>query len=102
MPKSKLRQRAKGADCQVRTEECNNDRDTTILAHVNERSLVGAGMGMKCPDWFGAHCCSVCHDIIDSRVQSRYTQEEKLIMHYQGTIRTQYLLGKEGLIKGIE
>jgi hypothetical protein len=92
-----LRKEAKGMDCKVMIYGiCNNDRNTTILAHINEKSLVGAGMGMKVPDEFGAHCCNACHDELDRRTNiSGLSPDELLIEHYQGMIRTQYFLMKE-------
>jgi len=101
MPKTKLRELAKGQDCLVRIPGiCKNDRDTVILAHINERSLVGAGMGQKVPDIFGSRCCSACHAEIDGRTKlSDYTRDELLIMHYQGMIRNINILLNEGLIK---
>jgi hypothetical protein len=95
-----LRKEARGRDCLVRIPGvCKNNRDTTVLAHINERSLVGAGMGQKVPDIFGAHSCSDCHDVLDRRFQSVFTPDELLIMHYQGMIRTIILLIDEGKIK---
>ena len=100
MSKHPLREYARGQDCLVRVPGvCCNDRDTTVLAHINERSLVRAGMGQKVPDMFGAISCHACHELIDGRAQSQeYSREELLIMHYQGMVRTQYKLLQEGMI----
>jgi hypothetical protein len=100
MSKHPLREAARGQDCKVNIYGvCNNDRNTVILAHINERSLVGAGMGQKVPDEYGAHCCHACHDEIDGRTNnSDMTRDEKLIAQYQGVIRTQHWAKKEGLL----
>ena len=99
-----LRKEAEGRECQVRIPGvCNNDRNTVILAHVNEKSVVGAGMGMKVDDAFGAICCHACHDAIDGRMNPvldnmgyAFTHDELLIFQYQGTFRTQKMFMDEG------
>jgi hypothetical protein len=72
---------------------CNWNPETTVLAHIG-----GAGMGMKADDIHGAHCCSSCHDAIDGRVQTDYSNDELELMHLQGVIRTQRIWRKEGLL----
>ena len=95
-----LRKYARGRDCQVRIVGiCNQNPETTVLAHINRKSLAGGGTGSKPDDMFGAHCCSSCHDAIDGRVQTNYTSEELTIFEYEGMIRTQYELRKEGIIE---
>ena len=94
-----LRKEAKGRECQVRIPGvCNKNPETTILAHINRKSLVGSGMGAKPDDRFGSHCCSACHDAIDGRSTVDYTSEELTILEYEGIFRTQNLLLKEGKI----
>lgn len=91
---SKIRQSAKGKDCQVRIPGvCTFNPDETVHAHKN-----GGGMGMKEEDMLGARCCSSCHDVIDGRAKSGFTDEEVLIMFYEGIFRTQKQLLLEGLI----
>jgi len=92
---SKLRKSARGKECQVRLPGyCNFNQETTILAHIN-----GAGMGMKASDIHGAYCCSSCHDVVDSRVHSRFSKGEVKLAFYEGIIRTQKIMLEEGLIK---
>lgn len=55
----KLRDFANGQPCQMRSEWCSGDSETTVLCH--SRRLAGAGMGQKPPDWWGYHGCSACH-----------------------------------------
>ena len=91
---SKLRQSAKGRECQVRIPGvCNRNPETTVLAHLN-----GGGMGMKHPDLFGAFACSACHDEIDRRTRLECYEVSRLC-HLEGIIRTQSIWLKEGLIK---
>jgi hypothetical protein len=73
---------------------CNFDESTTVLAHLN-----GAGFGLKRSDLHGAFACHECHNLLDGRVQSHYTQDELKLMHYDGMVRTQEYWLKEGLIK---
>jgi len=86
------RKEAKGRECQVRIPSaCNFNPETTVLAHLN-----GGGMGMKRNDLHGAWCCSSCHDAVDGRIKTDFNQDEIIIMHLQGVIRTQEMLIKEG------
>ena len=89
-----LRQAARGRECQVRIPGvCNFDPATTILAHLN-----GAGMGRKASDIHASLCCSACHDVADSRVQSVYTSDEVKLMFLEGIMRTQEIWLTEGRI----
>lgn len=55
----KLRDFAKGKDCQMKSEWCNNDPATVVLCHSRRRT--GTGMAQKPHDWWGYHGCSGCH-----------------------------------------
>ena len=91
---SKIRQSAKGQDCQVRLAGiCNRNPDTVVLAHLN-----GAGMAMKHEDIFGAYACSDCHDAIDGRVPM-LDKEYVRLAHLEAMVRTQKILLTMGLIK---
>ena len=92
---SDLRKLAKGQRCLVRTPNCNNNPETTVLAHVR---LVGiSGMGLKSPDILGAWCCSQCHSFVDQ--QSNENRKERDLMLYQGMARTINELVKKGVIR---
>jgi len=85
---SKIRKSAKMQDCMIRVPEyCNFNPETVILAHKN-----GAGLALKSSDHEAAYACSVCHDIIDHRIKTNFTDDEILIMFYEGIFRTQLLL----------
>ena len=94
---SKIRKSAKLQECQVRIPEiCNFNEETTILAHKN-----GAGLALKSNDAHAAYCCSACHDEIDclqGNRKSDFTDDQILIMFYEGIFRTQLLLIDQGLI----
>ncbi len=95
-----LRREAKGRDCTVMVPGvCNRNIETTVLAHLNIRSIFRLGMGGKVPDWAGAFCCSDCHDLIDLRAKSKvYSADEIKVMHLEGVIRTQKMLIDEGML----
>ena len=83
---SKLTKAAKGQDCTVNIYPwCNGNTETTVLAHAPSEDK---GMGKKSPDWWGADCCSTCHDIIDNRMVVDITPEEIYQCHMRGVFRT--------------
>ena len=102
---SKLRESARGRECQVRMPgACDFNPETTVLAHLN----IG-GMRQKAPDIHGAFACFSCHDIVDGRKEWKepskwygddYDDIERKIslMFHEAVIRTQEIWIKEGLI----
>lgn len=86
-----LRKEARGRECQVRQECCNYNPETTVLAHIN-----GAGIGMKYPDWAGAHCCSACHAWLDGGYVKTHTKDERDLAHFWAMFRTLQILDREG------
>jgi len=92
----KIRDSAKGEDCQVRIAGvCNFNPETVVFAHLG-----GGGMGAKVSDIHGAYCCSSCHDAVDGRIMQvtnpRFVIE---LAFYDGMVRTQNILVEKGLIK---
>ena len=73
---------------------CSHDPETVVLAHLG-----GAGMGRKHPDLLGAWCCAACHDVVDGRVASEYSNLEVRLMHLDGIMRTQLKLIDAGLVE---
>jgi hypothetical protein len=94
---SKLRDAARGQDCQVRIPGiCNFNSETTVLAHYR---LAGTcGVGMKPIDLCGSWTCSDCHDAIDGRSKTAFPQTTLDLMHAEGVFRTIQLLHKKGLL----
>lgn len=94
---SKIRKSAKLQECQIRIPGvCNFDDRTTVLMHKN-----GAGMALKSNDSQAAYGCSACHievDVINGKRKSDFTDDEILIMFYEGIFRTQLLLIEQNLI----
>ena len=92
--RSKIRESARGQDCQVRIGHvCNFNPETTVFAHRN-----GAGLALKASNLHGSYCCSSCHDVIDGRVPSGYTPVQIELMFFEGIMRTQLLLIEQGLV----
>lgn len=93
---SKIRESARGEECQVRIPViCNFNPETTVFAHKG-----GAGMGTKSSDLLGAYCCSNCHDVIDGRSDPViYSRNSVELAFYEGIFRTQLILLEKGLIK---
>lgn len=95
MKSQKLRNSARGRDCQVRLMGiCNFNPETTVLAHLG-----GGGMGAKKPDIQAAFCCSSCHDALDGRANYLIDKDTLELAHRQGVERTQDIWLREGLIK---
>ena len=91
----KLRQSARGKFCQIRIPGyCLYHPETVCLCHLN-----GGGMALKTLDIHGAYGCQVCHDIVDGKLKTKYTKDERRLMHLEGMVRTQEIMWKEGLIK---
>ena len=91
---SKIRQSARGEECQVRLIGiCNGNPETTIFAHLG-----GGGMGAKSHDIHGAYCCSACHDVIDNRVKTDLSRAIVALDFFDGIIRTQLILLDKKLI----
>ena len=95
-----LRKEAKGRECQIRIPGvCNGNNETVVLAHLNNKGLFGVGTGQKVPDIFGAWACSACHDLVDGRHKTiEATGRAVKIFHYEGVLRTQNILLKEGIL----
>lgn len=55
----KLRDFAKGQECQMLSEWCNGNPETVVLCHSRRRT--GPGMAQKPHDFWGYHGCSDCH-----------------------------------------
>ena len=90
----KLRNSARGQECQIRIPDiCNFNPETTVLCHIN-----GGGMGMKSNDTAAAFGCSACHDAVDHRSRTQYTNDELKLMHLDGVMRTQAIWLNEGLL----
>ena len=89
-----LRKFAQGKPCQIRVPgHCNFNPETSVLCHYRMAGITG--VGMKAPDCCGAIGCSSCHDVVDGRVSTDLTADERKLLHLEGVIRTQVLWGRE-------
>lgn len=93
-----LRDAARGEACEIRSQVCNYNTETTVLAHYR---LIGvSGMSQKSPDLIGAHACSDCHDLVDGRRHIEgLTRTDVQLLHLQGVVRTQAKLIRRGLLR---
>lgn len=89
-----LRKYAKGQPCMIRSEHCNWNPETTVLAHIRTANI--AGLGQKPSDALGAWACSGCHDLIDGRTTG-FEDINKLKL--DGLVRTLDALVKAKIIK---
>ena len=97
MKSKKLRDSARGRDCELRLiGTCNHNNETTVLAHIGHH----IGTSIKCNDTMAVFACSACHDVIDGRVSYSSTknpniEEDKL----RALEATQDYWIREGLLK---
>jgi hypothetical protein len=88
-----IREFARGKECQIRIYGvCNRNNETVVLCHLN-----GGGLSLKRSDIHAAFGCSACHDEVDRR-SMKIDKDTAQIAFYEGVIRTQELLQKEGLM----
>jgi hypothetical protein len=97
---SKIRDSAKGQQCQVRIiGVCTGDSSTVVWAHANGLAS-GRGMGMKANDLSGAYACQACHDCYDRRIKPKgITYEQIELDFYAGHLRSLDILIQKGLVK---
>jgi hypothetical protein len=98
---SKIRNSARGQECQVRIiGVCNHNSETVIWAHPNN-GAAGKGMGMKALDPLGAYCCSACHDVYDKRMPRPVGMraDDVDISFHEGHQRSFVMLAEKGLVK---
>ena len=62
----KILRHARGQNCTLRLDGCQNDRDTVVFAHINSGSA-GKGMGIKAHDFLGVFACHHCHAALDAQ-----------------------------------
>jgi len=94
---SKLTKAAKGQECTVNIfPYCNMNPETTVLAHAPCEDKC---MSKKSPDFWGADCCSACHDVIDGRTRTDIPSDEIYLCHMRGVYRTIKRRIEQGLIK---
>ena len=89
----KLLDSARGKPCCA----CGDDNGTTVAAHLNSVAH-GKGTGIKCPDYFHARLCNLCHALYDGRI-GRLTKEEKGELWTRAYLRTVEAWFLEGVNK---
>lgn len=95
---SKIRQSARGEQCQIRLPfVCNGNPETVVWCHANG-SAAGKGIGMKSHDILGAYGCSSCHDVYDGRRRVAIPRTEIKLAFWEGHARSIVRLIERGLI----
>lgn len=56
-------------------------------------------MGLKHASVHIAYGCNICHDIVDRRLQTTWTDLQIEKWHLDGVIRTQIIMIEEGILK---
>ena len=88
---TRLRQLARGRECQIRIPGCcNGDNETTVGCHYRLGGL--SGIGLKPHDLFIAWGCSDCHQAVDSLKCLGWSSDQIMLMHAEGVFRTQAIL----------
>lgn len=96
---SALTKAARGRPCLIRLPDCSGGGEDTVGCHFRSISL-GAGMGIKTPDWCLAHGCDPCHSAVDGRRHIEgHTKTDIRLAHAIGVLRTIDFLMKEGILK---
>ena len=96
----KIRQSARGEDCDVRIAGvCNFDPATTVWSHYPGLAG-GRGMGLKSLDACGVYCCSACHDLADDRAPAPHgmTRQDVMLAWHEGHLRSLIKLHSKGLL----
>jgi len=80
---SKLRKAAQGEHCTIRLPGCLPGTETTVLAHLPNRS-----MGKKNHDLNAAFACYACHQAVDGQRSHDFEPEWVELMFRRGHERT--------------
>lgn len=62
----KILAHAKGQNCTLRLDVCNNNPETVVFCHLNMKAA-GKGTGIKASDHLGFFGCFECHRAYDSQ-----------------------------------
>lgn len=95
---TKIRKSAKNEECTIQSYACNHNPETTVYCHLRF-SWAGSGVGLKAHDIAGFYACSNCHDVIDNRVKSDLSKEEKIYFILKGCVLTWTRLIEKGVLK---
>ena len=90
---SKFRKAAQGEHCTIRLPGCLPGTETTVLAHLPNRSL-----SKKASDLNAAFSCFSCHQIADGVVQTDLEREWVELMFRRGQQRTIDRFHEKGLL----
>jgi len=90
---SKITKSARGEDCSLLLGNCSSN-ETVVLCHIGKNR----GISIKCNDSFAVYACSNCHDIIDGRKRSGFSNDALSGIKLIALERTQMKLIEKGLL----
>lgn len=91
-----LRTLARDKDCFLRLPGvCNWKPETVVLCHI-KRGWCGS---LKPPDIVGVWGCCACHDVIDGRTRSPWTEHELDSMILRALCEQLAFYAKHGIVK---
>lgn len=97
---SKIRESARGQECQVRIPGvCSHDPAKTIWSHYSGQAG-GKGVGRKSIDEAGAYACTACDSVYDgqSKRPAGMSRQDVDLAWADGHIRSLVILKQKGLI----
>lgn len=86
-----LRRNARGQDCCLRLDGCQNDTTTTVLAHL--RMFGWAGISQKPHDFLAVFACGHCHTALDHRGTNAVADPWDVLRALGETLTRQYESG---------
>jgi hypothetical protein len=100
---SKIRESARGEECQVRlVGVCTGDPATVIWSHARWETA-GRGKGLKAPDIAGAYACTACDAAYDGQRRVIGMNRDDIDLAWcLGHFRSLLILCKKGLYQAPE
>lgn len=93
----KLLDSSRGQVCTLGFHGCDRGTETTVAAHAGFE-FAGKGISIKATDWMSVDACHICHGILDGRIESEYTQDQKDYFFWRAFVKTTNRRIAEGLI----
>lgn len=94
----KLLDSSRGQVCTLNFHGCSYNNEETVAAHASW-DFAGKGAGIKATDWLSVDSCASCHDILDGRKPSEYTQDDKDWFFWRALVKTTNRRIADGIIK---
>jgi hypothetical protein len=93
-----LRADAEMRPCMIRLPGiCSRNDAETVLCHARLAGVTG--IGQKAPDLLAAWGCYHCHAEVDGRTRKILDRDSVMLAFYEGVLRTQNVLIREGRVR---